>query len=257
VSAKLPGAIVIGAPKTGTTTLCAALARAPGIWMYPRKETHFFNLRYDRGLDWYAGLFAEAPDGALAMEGTPDYAMSNHVAAALERMRRHVPEARLVYMLRHPIERLESHYVQMVANTRRVVPIADALARWPEIVETSDYARILAQVHRSYPPERVHVLFLEDYRRDARACHGRLLRFLGRPSDAATLDAMEAQEALHRRENQAMDGAVLARLRRLRAYDRLNAKVPAAAIRMGKRLLPGWIALRRERAARSGPLEEG
>jgi hypothetical protein len=272
VSTKLPAAIVIGAPKTGTTTLCAALARAPGIWMYPRKETHFFNHHYeDRGPDWYAGLFADAPEGALVMEGTPDYAMSNHVALALERMRRHLPEARLVYMLRHPIDRLESHYVQMVANMRRVVPIEEAIARWPEIVETSDYARILAQVHAAYPPERVHVLFLEDYRSDARACHARLLRFLGVASDARALDAMEAQEALHRREDQAMDRALLARLRRLRSYDRLNARIPAPVIRIGKRLLrrplqvesrlpeglrpaleerllPGWTALRRDYA---------
>ena len=238
MTARLPGAMVIGAPKAGTTTLCAALSRVPRLWMYPRKETHFFNHHYEaRGMDWYADLFAPAPDDHLIMEGTPDYAMSNHVAASMRRMRRHMPDARLIYMTRDPVARIESHYVQMVANVRHALPIGEALAKWPEIVETSDYAAILRVIHDHFPPEQVHVLSLEDYRADRRFHHAGLLRFLGLPPDPATLDAMAHQRPLHRRRDQAMDGALLARLRRLRSYDRLNAMVPKPIVRMGKRVL--------------------
>ncbi|UWQ21553.1 sulfotransferase domain-containing protein [Jannaschia sp. W003] len=239
MTGRLPDAIVVGAPKTGTTTLCAALARVDGIWMYPRKETHFFNDHYARrGIDWYRDLFRDAPEDALVMEGTPDYAMAPGIDETFARMARHVPRARLVYMLREPVARVESHLVQMMANHRRAMPLAEALARWPEVVDTSDYPAVLAAIHRHYPAGQVHVLTLEDYRADPRACHARVLRFLGRTGDLSpALDAMEGQAVLHTRAGQGIDRPLLAWLRRLPNYDRLNALMPGPVIRLGKRAL--------------------
>jgi hypothetical protein len=239
MSQRLPDAVVVGAPKTGTTTLCAALSRVDGLWMYPRKETHFFNEHYEtRGIGWYCGLFRDAPEEAMIMEGTPDYAMAPNVDRTFERMARHIPEARLIYLVREPVARVESHLVQMMSNHRCQLSLTDALARWPEVVETSDYAAILAAIYRHFPSDRVLVLTLEAYKANRRTCHERVLRFLGRTGDlAAPLDAMDAQEVLHRREGQGIDGALLARLRRLPNYDRLNALVPPPMIRAGKLLL--------------------
>ena len=232
----LPGAMVIGAPKTGTTTLCAALGRVDGIWMYPRKETHFFNDHYQsRGMDWYRGLFRDAPDDALVMEGTPDYAMAHEIDAVMARIARHIPDARLIYMTRDPVDRVESHLVQMMANHRRILSLRAALAEWPEIVETSDYEAVLARIHRHFAPDRVLVLSLEDYAADRRAVHDRVLAFLGYRGDrAAALAAMDAQGILHKRDQQGMDGAILARLRRSRHFDRLHARVPAWIVALAK-----------------------
>ena len=108
----LPHAIVIGTPKSGTTTLCGALMRHPDIYMYPKKETHFFNdLFTKRDMAWYKSLFAPAPEGALLMEGTPDYAMSHCVERTSKRIAEHIPDAKLIMMVRDPVDRIESHYV--------------------------------------------------------------------------------------------------------------------------------------------------
>ncbi len=235
---RLPQAVIIGAPKAGTTTLCAALARHPGVFMCPGKETHFFNHHYEtRGLAWYQSHFSDAQPDQIVMEGTPDYAMSNHVAPTMERMAGHMPQARLIFMVRDPIERIESHYVQMLSNNRKVVPMSQALEQWPEIVGTSDYDKVLEQVYLHYAREQVLVLFLDDYARNKRAVHARVLDFIGARGFKADLDLMEAQDPTHTRDKQGMDGAVLARLRRLKQFSKLHAMVPAPVIKLGKQLL--------------------
>ena len=235
---RLPQAIVMGAPKAGTTTLCAALQRHPGIYMYPKKETHFFNDHYDsRGIDWYADHFRDAPQDALVMEGTPDYGMSDCVDRTIQRMTKHIPDVKLIYMVREPVERVESHYVQMLSNARTIVPIDEALRRWPEIVGTSDYSAMMDVVLRHVPADNIHVVFLDDYIADKDLCHARILRFLGVSDGPEALTAMAAQKKLHTRENQGMDGAFLAFARRSRFYDRINMALPNPVIQLGKRLL--------------------
>lgn len=236
---RLPQALVIGAPKAGTTTLCAALMRHPDIWMYPRKETHFFNEYYEtRGIAWYSSLFNDAPSDALLMEGTPDYAMSNYVESTLPRIATHIPDARMIFIARDPVDRIESHYVQMVANWRTEISLEEALRRWPEIVESSDYPRILDVIHQHFPPEQVLVLFFDDYVANRTATYKRVLHFLGLPSPSpALLAQMTRQNALNRRKDQAMDGELLARLRQSRYFDRLNMMMPSTVIQLGKRFL--------------------
>lgn len=238
---RLPDAIVVGAPKCGTTTLCGALALHPGVFMYPRKEIHFFNHHYGRGLGWYGSLFRAAPPGAVVMEGTPDYAMAGHAAEALPRIAGDLPGVRLVYMARDPIARIESHYVQMVANGRRALPLGEALDRWPEVVDTSRYATILGEMAVHVGRERIWVTTLEDYAADPMAVHAGVLRFLGLPADAEALAAMAAQPAAHRRADQGRDGRLLAALRRSRWYDGANRLVPRPLVRLGKRVLRGPV----------------
>ncbi|MEO0821247.1 MAG: sulfotransferase [Pseudomonadota bacterium] len=226
-SRSLPHSIVIGAPKCGTTTLCNALARHPQIFMYPKKETHFFNFYYEsRGLDWYRSLFNGADDGAHLMEGTPDYVVRRHLEAAMARIARDIPDVRLIYMVREPLARIESHYAQALSNERRFVPIGEAVERWPDIVETSKYAETLDIVHAHVPPERVLVLHMEDYRDAPERLHRAVLDFLGLRSGPEELAALAEQERTHTRESLRADSALLAWLRRSRWYDRVNMLMP-------------------------------
>lgn len=237
MSSDLPHCIVVGAPKAGTTTLCNALARHPDVFMAPKKETHYFNHHFDRGLDWYAGLFRGARTGQIVMEGTPDYAMSNHVDVAMDRMVALLPDVKLIYMVREPVARVESHYIQMLSNVRTVVPYEEAVRRWPEIVETSDYPMIMERLLAKVPEDRIQVLFLDDYAADKSGTHARVLEFLGLPPDGEGLAEMNAQERSHTRENQGIDGDFLAWLRRSRYYNRLNMMVPRGLIERGKHVL--------------------
>lgn len=100
----LPGLIIIGAQKAGTTSLFAVLAQHPGLTPSRTKEVHFADRNWGRGPDWYARCF---PKAALTFEATPNYLFFPHAARRIAKV---VPKARLVAVLRDPVERALSHY---------------------------------------------------------------------------------------------------------------------------------------------------
>lgn len=100
----LPGLVIIGAQKAGTTSLFATLAQHPGLDPSHIKEVHFADRNWGRGPDWYARCF---PKADLTFEATPNYLFFPHSAARIAKV---VPEARLIAVLRDPVERACSHY---------------------------------------------------------------------------------------------------------------------------------------------------
>src|SRR5215831_13284924 len=123
----LPDFFVAGAPKAGTTALHAALARHPDLYLSPVKEPKFFltdgpppaqggpgDVRTYREHVWrrseYAALFAAAAPGTRRGESTPFYLYS---AAAQERIRALIPAARLIVVLRDPVERAHSNWTHL------------------------------------------------------------------------------------------------------------------------------------------------
>jgi hypothetical protein len=105
--ARLPDAIIIGAPRSGTTALFAAVRQHPDVHPAPQKEMRFFDKHYERGLDWYAEQFAAALPHQVTIEATPWYMGS---AVAMERIARDLPQVALVAVLRDPCERANSNY---------------------------------------------------------------------------------------------------------------------------------------------------
>ena len=96
-----PNFIGLGAQKAGTSWLAACLAAHPQIYM-PRKETQFFTHKWDKGLEWYESLFAKCPPGQICGEFSTSYLCSED---ALVRIKRVAPDAKLIAVLRHPVER--------------------------------------------------------------------------------------------------------------------------------------------------------
>ena len=123
----MPDFLVIGAPKAGTTALHAALARHPGLYMSAVKEPKFFltdgpppakggpgdALTYREHV-WrrpdYEALFDPAPPGTLRGESTPLYLYDR---AAVRRIRETIPAARLIVVLRDPVERAHSNWTHL------------------------------------------------------------------------------------------------------------------------------------------------
>ncbi len=123
----LPDFLVAGVPKAGTTALHAALSRHPGLYMSPIKEPKFFltdgpppakggpgdALTYREHVwrrDRYEALFDAAPPGALRGESTPLYLYDR---AALRRIRGLIPAAKLIVVLRDPVERAHSNWTHL------------------------------------------------------------------------------------------------------------------------------------------------
>jgi hypothetical protein len=154
----LPSFIVVGPPRTGTTWLHDVLGphtNLPG----PTKETRFFDLHFDRGLDWYLDHFPNASDGQLFGEVAPTYFASPDAA---DRIRRTLPNVKLVFIFRHPVQRLVSLYRLKRAYGMFSGSLDEALERDPELVASSRYATNLRKWQSLFPPDQLSINLYED-----------------------------------------------------------------------------------------------
>lgn len=188
---RYPDFIVIGAMKAGTTTLYQHLRRHPGILMADPKEPNYFSIDsvYSRGLPWYQGLFAAAGEDQLCGEVSPSYTRYPRFPDTPDRMARACPGVKLIYLMRHPVERFYSNYV-FDRSFGHNEAIRDTLHQRPYVLETSRY---LSQINRYldfFPREQLHLIVLDDLRSDASAVLSRLAGFLG----VAEFDAAPSEE---------------------------------------------------------------
>jgi hypothetical protein len=133
----LPDFLIIGEAKCGTTSLYGDIVRHPGVVPAATKEVHFFDVRFDRGLNWYKGQFPLPPrrgehgDGASFKTGeaSPYYLSHPH---APRRIRDVLPAVKAIAMLRNPIDRAYSHYQHELRTRRESLSFEEAIAREPE-----------------------------------------------------------------------------------------------------------------------------
>src|SRR4051794_1541363 len=155
----LPNFLVIGAPKAGTTSLYHYLATHPQVFVSDPKELRFFieEINWRKGLGWYESQFAGA-DGAVARgELTPEYALHPVYGGVPERIASVLPDARLVYLVRDPIERMRSQYRHRVLDRLEARPIADAFRADPQYLDGSRYAFQIEQYLPWFDRERLLV----------------------------------------------------------------------------------------------------
>jgi hypothetical protein len=110
----LPDFVVIGTMKGGTSFFYHLLSQHPLVEPAASKELHFFDTLFDEGMEWYRRCFP-APrliDGRTTITGEATPYMAHRLAP--ERMAKVVPEARLIALLRNPVDRAYSHYHQAV-----------------------------------------------------------------------------------------------------------------------------------------------
>ncbi len=107
---KLPDFLIVGAQKAGTTSLHAWLARQPGVSMPRDKELNFFSddERFSRGVSWYARQFSHASARDVLGDASPNYMF---VPETPERVHRLLPDAKLVFILREPVQRAFSQFL--------------------------------------------------------------------------------------------------------------------------------------------------
>ena len=184
--------LVIGGQKCATTTLFRHLASHPQIYMPPQKEVNFFAKpeRFARGLDWYlATHFADAPAGAICGEASPLYLA---LGSAAQRIRASVPGARLVALLRNPIDRAYSHYRMAVRRGLEARDFATAIREQqargafgldPEDPER-DYLAFGAYGHsftaylERFSRRQIHVEFTEELAHEPAGVMRRITSFL-------------------------------------------------------------------------------
>ena len=160
----LPNLVVIGGLKCGTTSLHHYLNLHPEIAMSRPKELNFFvrELNWALGPDWYASHFDR--DAPVRGESSPHYTNLPRFAGVAERMRELLgSEARVIYMVRDPIDRMLSHYLHNVGGGYEQRPLEEALAdAGSAYFARSRYAMQLTPYLDAFGNERVHVVAREE-----------------------------------------------------------------------------------------------
>lgn len=178
----LPNLVVIGAAKCGTTSLHAYLDAHPEISMSREKELHFFVERknWERGLGWYESQFDSA--APVRGESSPGYSAFPLYQGVVERMSETIPHARLVYLVRDPVERIVSHYTHRTVNWPEMGTLEQALAdahvrEW--LVTPSRYWLQLERYLMRFPAEQILVVDSDELRASRAEVLARIFAFLG------------------------------------------------------------------------------
>jgi hypothetical protein len=191
---RLPNFLIIGAMRSGTTSLTRYLRSNPQVFMAQPKELHFFDFEYARGADWYRGCFEGAGDVRAVGEATPNYL---YLSEAMPRLAALVPDARLVAILRNPVDRAYSHYWHNRSVGREELSFEEALEAEPERIRSDDphpraywsytdrgrYVHQLRRIEGLHPRESLQVLLFDDLVDAPEETYRSMCRFIGADPD--------------------------------------------------------------------------
>jgi sulfotransferase family protein len=194
----LPNLVVIGAAKCGTTSLHAYLDAHPEVSMSREKELHFFVERknWERGLAWYESQFD--PTAPVRGESSPGYSAFPLYRGVVERMAETIPHAKLVYLVRDPVDRIVSHYTHRTVNWPEMGTLEQALAdthvrEW--LVTPSRYWLQLERYLTRFPAEQILVVDSDELRASRVEVLARILAFIGVESSFRSPDFERAYNA--------------------------------------------------------------
>ena len=204
-----PSFVVIGAQRSGSTTLYGHLATHPCILPPLRKEVHYFDFQYAKGRAWYLAHFPgihkriAGNRRAITFEASPYYMVH---PLAPERIRAFNPDMKLIAILRHPVDRALSHYHHEAHRGVETLTFEDAIAAEPERLSGAEwllkqaphyyshahhhfsyldrgrYAHYLEPWLDRFPREHLLVIRSEDLFRDPEPVMNRVFGFLSLPS---------------------------------------------------------------------------
>lgn len=177
---RLPNFLIVGAMKTGTTSLHAYLRTHPEIYMPRCKELDYFvsEKNWDRGGAWYERQFAEAPEDARALgEASTNYSKYPTFQGVPERIRGVLPQVKLVYIVRDPLARLRSHVAHRMEEGGESLSMAEA-AMDQHMRSCSNYALQLQQYLRFFSRDQVLVVVSERLRVQREAALSEVFSFL-------------------------------------------------------------------------------
>jgi len=159
----LPNLVIIGAMKSGTTSLHYYLGLHPRISMSKKKEIDFFNdeKNWTQGPSWYESQFNE--EAQVCGEASVNYTIYPHTQNVSKRMYSIIPDAKLIYIVRDPIERIISHYIHSYSNQNETRPFKIAILDPNlEYLIRSKYYMQLEQFLGFYPKKRILIIAAED-----------------------------------------------------------------------------------------------
>ena len=172
----LPDFICVGAQRAGTTWLYECLREHPQVFVPEIKELQFFNARFDKGVAWYEQHFSMAEPHQHKGDITPNYLGLDY---AIERMHEIVPAAKIIIILRDPVERVKSAYQLFKEQRFPDLSLVDACKQHEFLLSQSYYAEPLQQIFKRYNRNQVFVAYYHDLSEDPKQFMRRVYDFIG------------------------------------------------------------------------------
>jgi hypothetical protein len=249
---KRPNLFLIGAMKSGTTTLHELLARHPDISMSEPKEPCYFVPPSLLETHWpemwrkgfwkaessYLALFPDKPQARHVGESSTDYTKRPKIDGVAARIAAYNPDARFVYIMRDPVERTISHYWHMVELRGEARAPLQAILAEPHYTEVSHYADQLQPYLERFGRERIYALTFEDLKRDPQAAVRAVFAWLGVATEFVPEDLDAAHNVTPDEVRQKRAGMMpLDRFRHSRLWDAVGPHVPSELRRLGVSLV--------------------
>jgi hypothetical protein len=177
-----PEAFIIGAQRSGTTSLASLLNQHPDITVSDPKEPDFFTINWDRGLDWYRSCFKQ--ESRILVDASVSYAMApvrqgvRH-GSIVERILELSPQARFVYMVRDPAERCYSSYWHDVRAGREQRSLRQAVAQGAYYSNASFYYEQILNFLDHFSLDRFYFVSFPQFVRDPTTCASQCAAFFG------------------------------------------------------------------------------
>lgn len=228
----LPDFIIIGAMKAGTTSLHYYLSQHPQLAMSNPKELNFFiqERNWEKGQVWYESHFTRT--GVLQGESSPNYTGYPNFKRVPENMHSIVPDAKLIYVLRDPIERIISHYIHLVSEGRETRPFKRAMLEDApmQYVLRSRYHLQLQLFLPLYPRGQILLTTSEKLAAKREETLGEIFRFLGVDESFSSVRFSVIQ---HRSSSRRLRSTLGQRLYNMPYRFRLNRVSPEVAHILG------------------------
>ena len=187
----LPTFIICGTQKGGTSTLFQYLKEHPEICMSKHKEVHYFDLNYHNNVKWYEKEFIDYHKKTFKAigEASPFYMYLEEVP---ERIYNLIPNIKLIFILRNPVDRTYSHYWHEVKFGYEFLSFEDALRKEEERLSKGEmynkrhfsykdrgkYAIQLKRFRKFFSPNQMLILIMEELKKHPEEVISRMFDFL-------------------------------------------------------------------------------
>lgn len=178
---RLPNFLIVGAAKSGTTTLFQYLRRHPQICLSKIKEPNFFGMdeNYAKGLDWYSSLFSDAQPHQVCGEASTDYAKFPKFPATAKRLAHTLPQVKLIYLMRNPVDRSYAYYRHVGRKFKVRETFEEHISHTKICIESSNYMMQIENYLQFFPQDSFLFLLMEDLIDRPEETLPKICRFLG------------------------------------------------------------------------------
>ncbi len=203
----LPNFIYGGPPKAGSSWIYSLLEEHPEVFVPEGKYVQFFTDYYARGIDWYERVFAKAePRHVARVDLTTDYLF---LPEAAERLAKHIPDARIFFSLRNPVERDWSAYQHLLRTGQSHGKLTEEIGTAHHMLtKCSAYSDAIERSWRLFGRENTLVLLFDNIRSAPQGAADTLHDFLGVARRGVTSDGSGAKNVARAARNPKLNGAL-------------------------------------------------